>query len=55
MNIHLLKAVITTNTNSEGLAASHHDLFSTDSKLIKEQKHEYLVKNEHTMVLVVLH
>lgn len=35
MNIHLERKIITTNSDSEGLAAPHHELFPTDSKLIK--------------------
>lgn len=41
MNIHFQRILIIANTDSEGLAAPHHELFPTDSKLIKAKEHEY--------------
>lgn len=38
MNIHFWRKVITANTDSAGLAANHHELVPTDSKLIKAEK-----------------
>lgn len=35
MNIHLKRKIISTNSDSEGLAAPHHELFPIDSELIK--------------------
>lgn len=48
MNIHFWRILITANTDSEGLAAPRHELFPTDSKLIKVKKQNMNIKSKGT-------